>query len=101
MYRSKFGQDILMVHLQMSEEDVTKRLAARHAGNEKSQEILMVNSKYDYHLIVTLPQDVTNLYTMDDVGDNVVVVKIKDKMGKEDIMDLVLAEVDKYFTDKC
>jgi len=43
--RSKFGQDILMVHLQMSEEDVTKRLAARHAGNEKSQEILMVNSK--------------------------------------------------------
>jgi len=38
---------------------------------------------------------------MDDVGDNVVVVKIKDKMGKEDIMDLVLAEVDKYFTDKC
>ena len=37
---------------------------------------------------------------MDDVGDNVVVVKIKDKMGKEDILDLVLAEVDKYFTDK-
>ena len=38
---------------------------------------------------------------MDDAGDNVVVVKIKDEMGKEEIMDLVLAEVDKYFTDKC
>ena len=42
--RAKFGSDILVVHLVMTEDDVTQRLDGRH-NNDKVKDILMVRQK--------------------------------------------------------
>ena len=50
---------------------------------------------YYYH------KDVAKEYTIEDSIDidNVVVVRVNNSMDKEEVMDAVLAEADKYFTD--
>ena len=49
---------------------------------------------YFYH------KDVAKEYTIEDIDiDNVVVVRVNNSMDKEEVMDAVLAEADKYFTD--
>ena len=46
-------------------------------------------------------EDVAKEYTIEDSIDidNVVVVRVNNSMDKEEVMDAVLAEADKYFTD--
>jgi len=87
--RSLFGSDLLMIHLVISDQEVTERLEARHPRNEKIRSILT---------------DVAKHCKVDDDDDNEldndVVVKVTNSMEKEEVLEAVLAEADKYYSSK-
>ena len=103
--RSKFGSEILIIHLVMPKKDAKQRLTVRHFGDKNITNILMVKFNTTdpldpkEHIFIHL-QYINDLCTVDENLDNAVVVNITNTMEKEEIMELVLAEADKYFADK-